>query len=78
MVLKFFVSRLGGACTTYRIKTCRPKHKCGKAFKNKNATPKWVSKVTIESLRIRNDVKLTQIMDDVRFKYGIGISLAIA
>ena len=35
-------------------------------------------KIVAKKLKFNNDVKLTQIMDVVKFKYGIGISLAIA
>ncbi|KAL5142505.1 Protein COFACTOR ASSEMBLY OF COMPLEX C SUBUNIT B CCB2, chloroplastic [Glycine soja] len=48
-----------GRNSTYMIKTCRPKHHCGR-------------------LKSSNDVKLTQIMNVVRFKYGISISLVVA
>ena len=47
-------------------------------FNNKNVNSKWVSKITAEKLKPNDDVKLTQIMDVVRFKYGIGISLVVA
>lgn len=74
---EIFCSKVGRS-TTYKVKTYRPKNICGRAFKNINATSKWVSKVVVESLRTRNDVKLAQIIDDVRFKYSIGICLVVA
>ncbi|KAL5169798.1 hypothetical protein HKD37_11G031635 [Glycine soja] len=62
-----------GRSEIYKIKTCRPKHHCGKVFKNKNASSEWVAMLSAEKLRSNNDIKLTQIMDDVIFRYGIAI-----
>ena len=64
--------------STYRIKTYKPKHHCGRVFSNKNANSKWVLRIAIEKLKSNHDIKLTQIMDVMRFKYGIGISLVVA
>ena len=72
-----FCSKVGRSYT-YRIKTCRPKHHRGRVFSNKNANFKWVSKIATEKLKSSDDVKLTQIMDVVRLKYDIGITLVIA
>ena len=72
-----FCSKVGRSYT-YRIKTCRPKHHRGRVFSNKNANFKWVSKIATEKLKSNDDVKLTQIMDAVRLKYGIGITLVVA
>lgn len=72
-----FCSKVGRS-EIYKIKTCRPKHHCGKVFKNKNASSEWVAMLSAEKLRSNNDIKLTQIMDDVIFRCGIAISLVVA
>ena len=67
-----------GRSHTYRIKTYKPKHHCGRDFRNKNANSKWVSTIVADKLKSSVDVKLTQIIDVVRMKYGIGITLVVA
>ncbi|KAG4959788.1 hypothetical protein JHK87_036421 [Glycine soja] len=61
-----------------KIKTYKPKHHCGRDFRNKNANSKWVSTIVADKLKSSVDVKLTQIIDVVRLKYGIGITLVVA
>ncbi|KAG4950031.1 hypothetical protein JHK86_043270 [Glycine max] len=56
----------------------RARAKCKEKHGNKNDNSKWVSKIATEKLKSSDDVKLTQIMDVVRLKYDIGITLVIA
>ncbi|KAL5134453.1 hypothetical protein HKD37_03G007611 [Glycine soja] len=69
---EIFCSKIGRS-HTYKIKTFRPKHHYGRVFSNKNANSKWVSKIATKNLKSSDD-----IMDVMRLKYGIGITLVVA
>jgi len=59
--------------TTFKVKTLKPKHTCGKVIENKNAKSKWVAKKILGRMTNDNDMKLDQVIDEVRTRYSTEI-----
>lgn len=73
-----FVSRVGTQ-HTYRLKTYVPHHTCGRVFNNSNAKSKWVAKVVIDRMKsTTSDVKLSDIISEIRNNYSTGITMSRA
>lgn len=72
-----FCSRVGQT-HTYRLKTYKGRHTCGRVFNNKNANSKWVSKLVAERLMSTNKVKIVEVMTEIKRKYATGITVGRA
>ncbi|KAK2456219.1 hypothetical protein QL285_003603 [Trifolium repens] len=59
---------------TYKIKTWHGTHYCPRTLNNRFATSKWVSKSVVKKLMVTDKVKVTDIMQDMRSSYSVGIS----
>jgi hypothetical protein len=55
------------------VKTLKPKHTCGMAIENKNAKSEWVTKKILGRMTNDNDMKLEQVIDEVRTRYSTEI-----
>ncbi|KAJ1428931.1 hypothetical protein SESBI_08647 [Sesbania bispinosa] len=52
----------------------KPRHRCGRVFNNKNVNSKWIAKVVVDKFRTSSNVKLSEIIEDVRKNYSVGVS----
>jgi len=59
--------------TTFKVKTLKPKHTCGMVIENKNAKSEWVAKKILGRMNNDNDMKLDQVINEVRTRYSIEI-----
>ncbi|KAJ1390481.1 hypothetical protein SESBI_37382 [Sesbania bispinosa] len=69
---------VGQGSATYRMKTLVDNHTCGRVFNNKNAKSKWVAKAIADKFRSGQNVRLADIIGDIRTTYAAGISVAVA
>ncbi|KAJ1376004.1 Papain-like cysteine peptidase superfamily [Sesbania bispinosa] len=62
-----------GGIETFRINTLIGMHRCGRVFNNKNANSIWIAKVVVDKFRTSSNVKLFEIIEDVRKNYSVGV-----
>jgi hypothetical protein len=63
---------------TYQIKTFKGTHTCPNVINNKSATSKWISKSVANKLQSSKDVKVTEIIHDMRRTHSLGVSFGRA
>ena len=59
--------------TTFKVKTLKPKHTCGMVIENKNAKSECVAKKILGRMTNDNDMKLDQVINEVRTRYSTEI-----
>jgi hypothetical protein len=62
-----------GTTTTFRVKTSKGKHDCGKRFNSKSAKSAWVATVIVDRLKNNPKMKLNEIVAEVRTRFSIDI-----
>jgi hypothetical protein len=63
-----------GRKQTFKIKTWFGTHNCPKVLNNRSATSKWVAKSVLKKMMVTDNVKVTDIMVDMRRNHSVGIS----
>jgi hypothetical protein len=63
-----------GRKQTFKIKTWFGTHNCPTVLNNISATSKWVAKSVLKKMMVTDNVKVTDIMVDMRRNHSVGIS----
>jgi len=67
------VSKVGGR-QIFQVKTLVGRHKCGRVFGNKNANKEWIAQVLIDRYMNVGVMTVSQIIDEIKKTYSIGIT----
>ncbi|XP_058783990.1 uncharacterized protein LOC131658743 [Vicia villosa] len=63
---------------TYAIKTLVDTHTCARVLNNRSANSRWVAKHVVKKMQSSENVRIRDIMQDVRQKFSVGITVARA
>ncbi|XP_058742255.1 uncharacterized protein LOC131614714 [Vicia villosa] len=63
---------------TFAIKTIVDKHTCARVLDNRSANSRWVAKAVLKKMQSSQDVRITDIIQDLRQNYSVGITVARA
>ncbi|XP_058766212.1 uncharacterized protein LOC131639766 [Vicia villosa] len=63
---------------TYAIKTLVDTHTCARVLNNRSANSRWVAKHVVKKMQSSENVRIRDIMQDVRQKFSVGITIARA
>ncbi|XP_058749183.1 uncharacterized protein LOC131622170 [Vicia villosa] len=63
---------------TFAIKTIVDKHTCARVLDNKSANSRWVAKIVLKKMQTSQDVRITDIIQDLRQNYSVGITVCRA
>jgi hypothetical protein len=69
-----FASKVGNK-QTYRLKTYSGPHTCPRVTNNKTANSKWISKTVAKRMATSDNVKLREIVHEIRSTYSVGITM---
>src|ERR1051325_1722823 len=61
---------------TYSIKTIFDKHTCARVLDNRSASSRFVAKAMVKKMQTCKSVRITDIIQDMRQKNSIGITVA--
>ena len=61
---------------TYAIKTIVDKHTCARVLDNKSASSRWVAKAVLKKMQTSDNVRIYDIIQDLRQNYSVGIMVA--
>ncbi|XP_058741902.1 uncharacterized protein LOC131614317 [Vicia villosa] len=61
---------------TFAIKTLKDTHTCARILNNRSAKSKWVAKHVVKMLQTSETVRISDIIQEIRQKISIGISVA--
>ncbi|XP_058779616.1 uncharacterized protein LOC131653480 [Vicia villosa] len=63
---------------TYAIKTIKDTHTCARVLDNKTANSKWVAKAVVKKMQTCDNLRICDIIQDMRQNYGVGITVGRA
>ncbi|XP_058726497.1 uncharacterized protein LOC131597850 [Vicia villosa] len=63
---------------TFAIKTIVDKHTCARVLDNTSANSRWVAKAVLNKMQSSQNVRITDIIQDLRQNYSAGITMARA
>ncbi|XP_058774772.1 uncharacterized protein LOC131649041 [Vicia villosa] len=63
---------------TYAIKTIKETHTCARVLDNKTANSKWVAKAVVKKMQTYDNLRICDIIQDMRQNYGVGITVGRA
>ncbi|XP_058765177.1 uncharacterized protein LOC131638625 [Vicia villosa] len=63
---------------TYAIKTIKDTHTCARVLDNKTANSKWVAKAVVKKMQTCENLRISDIIQDMRQNYGVGITVGRA
>jgi hypothetical protein len=63
---------------TYSIKTIVDKHTCARVLDNRSASSTWVAKAVVKKMQTCDNVRITDIIQDMRQNFSVGITVARA
>ena len=70
---KALCSEVGGQ-HTYKIKTLGGDHTCARTLENISATSKWVTKAVLPKMMCSDNIRVIDILTDMRRNHGVGIT----
>lgn len=74
---EIFVSKVGGS-HSFRVKTLKPKHTCCLTFNSTMASSKWVAEKVVDSMRTNPNIKLSEVIEEVRKNYMADVLVTMA
>ncbi|XP_058784822.1 uncharacterized protein LOC131659682 [Vicia villosa] len=63
---------------TFAIKTIFDKHTCVRVLDNRSASSRWVAKAVVKKMQTSQSVRITDIIQDLRQNFSVGITVARA
>ncbi|XP_058733420.1 uncharacterized protein LOC131605036 [Vicia villosa] len=63
---------------TYAIKTIMDKHTCARVLENRSASSSWVAKAVVKKMQTSDNVRICDIIQDMRQNFSIGITVGRA
>ncbi|XP_058748392.1 uncharacterized protein LOC131621369 [Vicia villosa] len=63
---------------TFAIKTIFDKHTCARVLDNRSASSRWVVKAVVKKMQTSQSVRITDIIQDLRQNFSMGITFARA
>ncbi|XP_058751316.1 uncharacterized protein LOC131624382 [Vicia villosa] len=63
---------------TFAIKTIFNKHTCARVLDNRSASSRWVAKAVVKKMQTSQSVRITDIIQDLRQNFFVGITVARA
>ncbi|XP_058782464.1 uncharacterized protein LOC131656924 [Vicia villosa] len=63
---------------TFAIKTIVDKHTCARVLDNRSASSRWVAKAVVKKMQTSQSVRITDIIQDLRQNFSVGITVARA
>ncbi|XP_058746525.1 uncharacterized protein LOC131619449 [Vicia villosa] len=63
---------------TFAIKTIFDKHTCARVLDNISASSRWVAKAVVKKMQTSQSVRITDIIQDLRQNFFVGITIARA
>ncbi|XP_058746238.1 uncharacterized protein LOC131619115 [Vicia villosa] len=67
-----------GHKNTFAIKTIFDKHTCARVLDNRSASSRWVAKAVVKKMQTSQSVRITDIIQDLRQNFSVGITVARA
>ncbi|XP_058767169.1 uncharacterized protein LOC131640807 [Vicia villosa] len=67
-----------GQKETFAIKTIKDTHTCARVLENRSANSRWVAKYVVKKMQTTNTVRISDIIQDMRKNYSVGITIGRA